>query len=139
MACSRVFEAKTYIMTYLATALAVATFSHFVVGLFGQTIPGVVSAFFKDASGAFILAIVFVFAFTWLLRARPHNRPSRYLIVVFDVCGRETSIDGLRTEFATHDVAWSFMRQYKGSYPLHNFALVADAPRSAKKTIFRYL
>ena len=139
MARSRVFEAKTYIMTYLATALAVATFSHFVVGLFGQTIPGVVSAFFKDASGAFILAIVFVFAFTWLLRARPHNRPSRYSIVVFDVCGREASIDGLRTEFATHDVAWSFMRQYKGSYPLYNFALVADAPRSAKKTIFRYL
>ena len=139
MARNRVFEAKTYIMTYLATAIAVATFSHFVAVLFGQTIPGVVSAFFKDASGAFILAVVFIFAFAWLLRARPHNRPSGYSIVVFDIYGRETAIEGLRTEFGTHDVAWSFMRQYKGAYPLNNFALVADAPRSAKRTIFRYL
>ena len=139
MARSRAFEAKTYIMTYLATALAVATFSHFVAGLFGQTIPGVVLAFFRDASGAFVLAVVFVFAFAWLLRARPHNRPSSYSVVVFDVYGREAAIDGIRTEFRTHDVAWSFMRQYKASYPLYSFALVADAPRSQKRTIFRYI
>lgn len=139
MARSRAFEAKTYIMTYLATALAVATFSHFVASLFGQTIPGVVLAFFRDASGAFVLTVVFVFAFAWLLRARPHNRPSSYSVVVFDVYGREAAIDGIRTEFRTHDVAWSFMRQYKASYPLYSFALVADAPRSQKRTIFRYI
>lgn len=139
MARSRLFEAKTYIMTYLATALAVTTFSHFVAVLFGQTIPGVVLAFFRDASGAFVLTIVFAFAFAWLLRARPHNRPPGYSVVVFDVYGREAAIEGIRTEFRTHDVAWSFMRQYKASYPLHSFALVADAPRSQKRTIFRYI
>ena len=139
MARRRAFEAKTYIMTYLATAIAVAAFSHFVASLFGQTIPGVVLAFFRDASGAFILAVVFIFAFAWLLKARPHNRPSRYFVVAFDVYGRETAMEGIRTEFGTHDVAWSFMKQYKASYPLHNFALVADAPRSSKRTIFRYI
>jgi len=139
MARNGLFEAKTYIVTCLATALAVATFSHFVAVLFGQTIPGVVSTFFKDASGAFVLTIVFVFAFAWLLRARPHNRPSSYSVVVFDVYGREAAIEGIRTEFHTHDVAWSFMRQYKASYPLYSFALVADAPRSQKRTIFRYI
>ena len=82
-------------------------------------------------------AAVFIFAFTWILKARPHNRPKHYSIIVFDVFGKESIISGIRTEFTTHDVAWSFMKQYKKSYPLYNFALVSDSPRSEKKTIFR--
>ena len=42
-------------------------------------------------------------------------------------------------EKTPHDVAWSFMKQYKQTYPLHNFALVSDLGNSDKPTIFRYI
>jgi hypothetical protein len=113
--------------------------SQIVVTLFGQTIPNYVVGFFREVGGAFMLAFVFAFAFTWFLRARPHSRPKKYTVVIFDVFGNQTEIEGLRTEFRNHDVAWSFMKQYKTSHPMHNFAMVADMPNSSKKTIFRYI
>jgi len=121
------------------TVLAVISFSSFLVVLFGQTIPGIILTFFKIAGEYVILGTVLVFAFTWFLRARPHNRPKDYRIVPLDVFGKKSKIDGIRTEFKTHDVAWSFMKQYKQTYPLYNFALVSDLPNSDKPTIFRYI
>ncbi|MFZ0843332.1 MAG: hypothetical protein WAN80_05590, partial [Nitrosotalea sp.] len=88
---------------------------------------------------AIIMMAVFLFAIAWLMKAKPHRRPQRYLVKVFDVCGVEIRIDGIRSEFKTHDVAWSFMKEYKKSYPFFNFALVSDLPHSEKMTIFRYL
>ena len=134
-AFQKVFDWKTYIFT----ALAVISFSSFVAVLFGQTIPGIILTFFKIAGEYVILGSVFIFAFAWLLKARPHNRPKEYSIVPFDVYGKKSKIDGIRTEFKTHDVAWSFMKQYKKSYPFYNFALVSDLPKSEKATIFRYI
>ncbi len=129
------FELKTYVIT----VLAVISFSNFLVILFGYTIPGVFITFFKLAGEYVVLTTVFVFALAWLLKARPHNRPKQYSIVVFDVFGKKIKIEGMRTQFKTHDVAWSFMKQYKKEYPLHNFALVSDLPKSDKPTIFRYI
>ena len=131
----KIFDWKTYAFT----AIAVIGFSNFLVELFGQTIPSVFYTFFKVAGEYVILASVFVFALTWLLRAKPHNRPKSYSVVIFDVYGKKSKIDGLRTEFKTHDVAWSFMKQYKKLYPLYNFALVSEMPKSNKPTIFRYI
>lgn len=139
MQIAKIFHVKTYLLTYLATALAVITFSQFVYQLFGQTIPNIVWGFFKEFGAVIILGAVFVFALTWLLKARPHNRPKSYSLVVFDVFGKESTIDGIRTEFKTHDVGWSFMKEYKKSYPLYNFALVSDTKKSNKRTIFRYI
>jgi len=130
-----VFDWKTYIIT----GLAVISFSNFMIVLFGHTIPGVIITFFKLAGEYVILGAVLIFAFAWFLKAKPHNRPKEYSVVVFDVYGRKSQIDGIRTEFKTHDVAWSFMKQYKESYPLYNFALVTDHPKSDKPTIFRYI
>jgi len=132
---SKVFDWKSYIFT----AIAVISFSNFVAVLFGQTIPGIFLAFFKIAGEYVILAAVFLFALAWLLKAKPHNRPKSYSVVVFDVFGNQSKIEGIRTEFKTHDVAWSFMKQYKKEYPLHNFALVSETPKSTKPTIFRYI
>ena len=125
--------------TYLITGLAVISFSNFMIVLFGHTIPGVIITFFKLAGEYVILGAVLIFAFAWFLKARPHNRPKQYSVVVFDVFGKKSQIDGIRTQFKTHDVAWSFMKQYKESYPLYNFALVSDVPKSDKPTIFRYI
>ena len=129
------FEFKYFILT----GIGVLTFSNFVFVLFGQTIPNIVWSFFKDFSEAVILASVFLFALIWFMKTKPHNRPKSYSVVVFDVYGKESQIEGIRTEFKTHDVAWSFMKQYKSAYPLYNFALISDSPKAAKKTIFRYI
>ena len=134
-AFQKVFDWKTYIIT----ALAVISFSNFMVVLFGQTIPNVILTFFKLAGEYVILGSVFIFALAWLIKAKPHNRPKQYSVVVFDVYRKKSQIEGIRTEFKTHDVAWSFMKQYKKSYPLYNFALVSDMPKSDKPTIFRYI
>ena len=131
----KIFDWKTYILT----ALAVISFSNFMAVLFGQTIPGIVVDFFRIAGEYVVLAAVFVFALTWLLKAKPHNRPKQYSVVVFDVFGQQTTIDGIRTEFKTYDVAWSFMKQYKKAYPMHNFAMVSKMPKSDKPTIFKYI
>ncbi len=121
------------------TVLAIISFSNFLVILFGHTIPGIFITFFKLAGEYVVLGAVFIFALAWLLKARPHNRPKQYSIVIFDVFEKKIKIDGIRTQFKTHDVAWSFMKQYKKEYPLHNFALVSDLPKSDKPTIFRYI
>ncbi|HJJ23532.1 MAG TPA: hypothetical protein OQH54_07470 [Nitrosopumilus sp.] len=131
----KTFEWKTYIIT----ALAVISFSNFMVVLFGHTIPGIFLTFFKIAGEYVILGSVFVFALIWLIKAKPHNRPKRYSVVVFDVYGEKSQIEDIRTEFKTHDVAWSFMKQYKKSYPLYNFALVSDHLKSDRATIFKYI
>ncbi|HUT05740.1 MAG TPA: hypothetical protein VMW74_03505 [Nitrosopumilaceae archaeon] len=125
--------------TYTFTAIAVIGFSNIVVQLFGQTIPNVMITFFRNAGEVVILGSVFLFAAAWLIKARPHNRPKKYDVVVFDVFGAESKIDGIRTEFKTHDVAWSFMKQYKDMYPLYNFALVSKQQKQDKPTIFKYI
>jgi len=131
----KVFDWKTYSFT----AIAVIGFSNIVVELFSQTIPNVMITFFRNAGEVVILGSVFLFAIAWLVKARPHNRPKKYDVVVFDVFGKESKIDGIRTQFKTHDVAWSFMKQYKETYPLYNFALVSKQKKQEKPTIFKYI
>jgi hypothetical protein len=121
------------------TIAAILTFSNFVVQLFGQTIPDLFLPVFKDIGAGFIIVAAFAFALAWFLKARPHNRPKHYSIVIFDIDGRETVIPGLRTEFRNHDVAWSFMKQFKEDYPLNNFALVSNIKKDQKKVMFRYI
>jgi len=124
---------------FLIAGSAVIAFSHFIYTLFCITIPAVVWDFFKEFGAAVIMASVFVFAIAWLIKAKPHKRPQHYFVVPYDVFGNQSKIEGMRTEFKTHDVAWSFMKNYKKSYPLYNFALVSDLPNSERKTIFRYI
>ena len=124
---------------FILTAVGVISFSNFVFVLFGQTIPNIIWTFFKDVGEIIIIAAVFAFAFAWLLKSRPQKKSKKYSIVAFDVYGTESTIQGIRTDFKIHDVAWSYMKQYKEAYPLYNFALVSDDQKLDKKTIFRYI
>ena len=121
------------------TYISVIAFSNFVFVLFSQTVRDIIWSFFKDAGGVIILGLVLLFALTWLLKARPHNIPKKYQVIVFDIFGIESQINGLRTEFKNHDVAWSFMKFYKKSYPLDNFAMVTNQKNSPKKIIYKYI
>ena len=129
----------TTLKPFAITYISVIAFSNFVFVLFSQTVRDIIWSFFKDAGGIVILGLVFLFALAWLFKARPHKIPKQYLVAVFDIFGKESEIDGLRTEFKNHDVAWSFMKFYKKSYPLYNFALVAKQKNSYKKIIFKYI
>nr|AIF22968.1 hypothetical protein [uncultured marine thaumarchaeote SAT1000_12_D12] len=120
------------------TYITVIAFSNFVFVLFSQTVRDIIWSFFKDAGGIIILGMVFLFALTWLLKARPHKIPKQYQVIVFDIFEKESQIDGLRTEFKNHDVAWSFMKSYKKSYPLHSFAMVTNQ-KTPQKIIFKYI
>jgi len=131
----RIFDWKMYSFT----AIAIIGFSNIVIELFSQTIPNVLITFFRNAGEVVILGAVCLFAVAWLLKARPHNRPKKYDVIVFDVFGHKSQIDGIRTEFKTHDVAWSFMKQYKEAYPLYNFALVSKQAKQEKPIIFKYI
>lgn len=124
---------------FLVVGTVFLTFSNIVWVLFGQTIPTVVLTFFRDMGSIMIMGAVFFFAVLWLVRSKPPKSPKHYFVVGYDVFGNECLIDGLRTEFRTYDVAWSFMKQYKKLYPLCNFALVSNVSDSEKKTIFRYI
>jgi len=124
---------------FILTGLGVISFSYFVYVLFGQTIPNIILTFFKDVGEMIIIGAVFAFALAWLLKTSPQKKPKKYSVITFDVFGTESNIRGIRTEFKIHDVAWSYMRQYKKSYPLYNFALVSDNQKSEKKTILRYI
>ena len=136
MKISKLFgNLKPFAITYIS----VIAFSNFVFVLFSQTVRDIIWSFFKDAGGVIILGMVFLFALTWLIKARPYNIPKKYQIIVFDVFGKESHVDGIRTEFKNHDVAWSFMKFYKKSYPLCNFAMVTKQKDSAKKIIFKYI
>ncbi len=123
----------------VTVVIAMISFSHFMVELFSQTIPSAVWSFFKEAGFVIVFAAVLIFTIMWFLRAIPHHKPKNYSIISFDVFGQESKIDGLRTEFKTFDVAWSFVKQYKKSYPLYNFALLSEMPNSEKKIIIRYI
>ena len=134
------FSIAFHSITKLAmTVAAILTFSHYVEQLFGQTVPGLFWPYFREIGFAFIIMGAFVFAVSWFVKAKPHNKPKNYSIVCFDVFGNENKIDGVRTEFKNHDVAWSFMKQYKKTYPLNNFALVSELKQGQKKVIFRYI
>ena len=125
--------------TYRSIWNVVLLFTDCIVSLFGRTIPNWTSGFFKDAGRCVIVMAVVAFALAWLMRARPHSRPKSYNVVSFDVFGRPEKLDGIRTEFKTHDVAWSFMKQYKETYPLYNFALVSSDKAGDRQTIFKYI
>ena len=136
MVVSKFFKSlKPITITYIS----VIAFSNFVFVLFSQTVRDIIWSFFKDAGGVIILGLVLLFALTWLLKAKPHNIPKKYQVIVFDIFGMESQINGLRTEFKNHDVAWSYMKFYKKSYPLHSFAMVTKQKDSLKKIIFKYI
>jgi len=129
----------TTLKPFAITYISVIAFSNFVFVLFSQTVRDIIWSFFIDAGGIVILGLVFLFALAWLFKARPHKIPKQYQVIIFDIFGKESRIDGLRTEFKNHDVAWSFMKFYKKSYPFCNFAMVTKQKSSAKKIIFKYI
>ena len=80
----------SFFSTFAVTGFAIATFSHFMLELFGVSIPNLFWPMFKDIGAGFLITVAFIFAVTWFLKARPNKKPKNYSIVCFDVFGKET-------------------------------------------------
>src|ERR671921_1464870 len=63
-----------------------------------------------------MVAIFFLLVSVYIMMRQYKRLPKSYNIVVYDVFGRETVIDGLRQTFATHDAAESYARLYSEMY-----------------------
>ena len=63
-----------------------------------------------------LMAIFFLLVSVYVMMRQYKRLPKSYRIVVYDVFGRETVIDGLRQTFATHDAAESYARLYSEMY-----------------------
>ena len=63
-----------------------------------------------------MMAIFFLLVSVYIMMRQYKRLPKSYRIVVYDVFGRETVIDGLRQTFATHDAAESYARLYSEMY-----------------------
>ena len=63
-----------------------------------------------------IVALFFLLVSAYVMMRQYRRLPKSYDIVVYDVCGRETVIDGLRQTFATYDAAESYARWYREMY-----------------------
>lgn len=104
-----------------------------------ELVPEIPLSSFKELLRVIIMLSVIIFMLAWMLKAKPHNKLQQYYIVCYDIFGNKSVIDGLRTDFKIHDVAWSFMKNYKKSYPLYNFALVSVLPNSEKRMLVKYI
>ena len=63
-----------------------------------------------------VVAIFFLLVSVYIMMRQYKRLPKSYHIVVYDVFGNETVIDGLRQTFATHDAAESYARLYSEMY-----------------------
>ncbi len=76
-------------------------------------------SFIKGFEFAIIIMMAILFllvSVNIMMRQYRRRLPKSYQIVVYDVFGRETVIDGIRQEFATYDAAESYARLYSEMY-----------------------
>ena len=86
----------------------------------------------KIITGFFVV----IFATMWFFSTRYYERPKQYSIIVYDVFGKQISIDGLRTEFQTLEVATSYIKEYQKTFSQYSFSLESPIPEIKRKTIF---
>jgi len=69
-----------------------------------------------------------MFGILWYCSAKYQVNPSQYIVIVYDVFGRQTKIDGIRTRFKTLDVAQSYISEYQKCFEGFNFSTAQEIP-----------
>ena len=60
-----------------------------------------------------------------------------YVLIVFDVYGKKTTLNGIRTTFRNKEVALSFAKFYKKKFPLYHFSITNESNGSEKLVIVK--
>ena len=61
------------IQVILIPGIAIVSFSHFMVEMFGQIIPNIVWSFFKEVGFVIVLAATLIFAIMWFWHSLPRT------------------------------------------------------------------
>ena len=77
---------------------------------------------------------VFIFGICWYLSTKYVVKPNNYYIVVYDIFGKESHIDGVRTKFKSQKLALNYVREYKEKFSHYDFSLREEIP-IIKRTI----
>ena len=128
----------TTLKPFAITYISIIAFSNFVFVLFSQTVRDYYLVVFQGCGrNSNNWSSVFICSSMVSSKQGHVKLQNNTHVVIFDIFGKESKIDGLRTEFKNHDVAWSFMKFYKKSYPLCNFAMVTKQKKFCQKNHFQ--
>ena len=76
--------------------------------------------------GTIVMAGFFLTFFPTLFKKRINSKSAVYTLVVLDVYGNKTNLNGLRTRFQNKEVALSFAKFYKKEFPLYDFGIIHE-------------
>ncbi len=82
---------------------------------------------------------VVVLGIMWYCSTKFYVKPDRHSIVIYDIFGNEVKLDGVRVDFKTHNVAQSYISEYKKRFPHYDFVMAIEIPEIKKSTIPRIL
>ncbi len=89
--------------------------------------------------GTIVTAGFFLVFFPTLFKKRINSKSTMYTLVVFDVYGNKTTLNGLRINFQNKEVALSFAKFYKKQFPLYDFGIVHEINGIEKLMITKHI
>ena len=89
--------------------------------------------FDRIITGFFVL----IFGIMWFFSTRYYVKPQLFNIVIYDVYGKETKPDGIRTKFRTQSVALSYIREYQKLYSHLDFSIQSNFPEIKRSLMIK--
>jgi len=62
----------------------------------------------------------------WYCSSKYHVVPNHYTIIIYDIFGKQSKIDNIRTNFKTREVAQSYISEYQKRFPFHDFSMALE-------------
>ena len=78
----------------------------------------------KFVTGFFVV----VLGILWYCSSKYQITPNQYTIIIYDIYGNQTKIDGIRTSFSTYQVANNYISEYQNRFVNHNFSMATQMP-----------
>ena len=88
----------------------------------------------KLVTGFFVVTL----GILWYCSSKYQVIPNHYTIIIYDVFGKQSKINGIRTNFKTREVAQSYISEYQKRFPFLDFSMALE-PLDIKSTNFRIL
>ncbi|MCA9812452.1 MAG: hypothetical protein KC483_06285 [Nitrosarchaeum sp.] len=89
----------------------------------------------KFITGFFVGSLAII----WYFSTRCYVSPSQHTVKIYDSSGIETSLDEVRTQFKTKQVAFSFAKEYKNQFPQYDFVVGEEIPKTQLRLVCKGL
>jgi len=89
--------------------------------------------------GTIVTVGLFLAFFPTLFKKRFTSKSIMYTLVIFDVYGNQTTLNGIRTSFQNKEVALSFAKFYKNEFPLNDFGIIHEINGIEKLMIVKHI